>query len=120
MRVISTWRYELIAVIAGAVLFALSTTATAQQSEHPHIRIARTDILRLVPDATDLRLTRPGCAQDANVRCMVCVEATIKGQKRIGAVVVRQADVEDNTFDPQQPPMTKDAEAGLRAACGWR
>jgi hypothetical protein len=50
---------------------------------------------------------------------MVCVEATIKDQKRIGAVVVRQGEVEDNTFDPQQPPMTKDAEAGLRAVCKW-
>jgi hypothetical protein len=50
---------------------------------------------------------------------MVCVEATIRGQKQIGAVVVRQIEVEDNTFDPKQPPLTKDAEAGLRAVCKW-
>ncbi|HJQ56066.1 MAG TPA: hypothetical protein VJ890_04130 [Vineibacter sp.] len=106
-----------IAVSLGVAPLVVGFAATAQQPEHPHLTTARADVLRLVPDATDIKLTRPGCSQDANVRCMVCVVATVKGQQRIGAVVVRQADVEDNTFDPRQSPMSKDAEAGLRAAC---
>jgi len=116
----SRQRCGVVSLLTAAALFALNAEVSAQQPDHPQVKAARADILRLVPDATDIRLTRPGCTQDPNVRCMVCVEATIKGQKRIGAVMVRQAEVEDNTFDPRQPPMTRDAEAGLRAVCGWR
>ena len=116
----SRQRCGVVSLLAAAALFAWSARVSAQQPEHPQVKTARADILRLVPDATDIRLTRPGCTPDVNVRCMVCVEATIKGQKRIGAVMVRQGEVEDNTFDPQQAPMSRDAEAGLRAVCGWR
>lgn len=119
MRATCGRKYGAVAALAGMALVVLTEATTAQETEHAHVKVARADILRLVPDATDIRLTRPGCPQDVNTRCMVCATAIIKGQKRIGAVVVRQNEVEDNTFDPRQPPMSGNAEAGLRAVCKW-